>query len=523
MKIAATFFALALLLCAQTQAFVLTSEKLESYADSFNAADNELYVQYVPNLRAKEFLKRNVPLFECPDSDIESVYYFRWWTYRKHIKQTPEGFVITEFLPPVRWAGKYNTISCAAALHFREGRWLADKKYLSDYARFWFFGGGDPQRYSFWPADSVLNFHYVHPDKQLLADLYPKLVENFEKWRNTHFDNGLFWQTDNRDGMECSISGKTSKGKGYRATINSYMFAELKALSKIAEILGNGGDADKYAEAAEKLKRSINALLWDKSAQFYKVIPYSANGQFSRPSELHGYTPWLFDIPPAEYSSAWKQIALEDGFKAPFGLTTAERRDADFAVSYEGHECLWDGPVWPYATSITLAALANFLNNYSAAPVSKNDYFDALKTYAKSHRRTREDGKTVFWIDENINPFTGDWISRTRLKTWENATWSDKKGGVERGKDYNHSLFCDLVISGLVGLRIGENSVAVNPLVPDDWAFFCLDNVACGAGTLTVLYDKDGSRYGRGAGLSLFLNGKLVKKADKIQKLELKL
>ena len=60
------------------------------------------------------FLSTNIPLFECPDKDFEQIYYFRWWTYRKHIKQTPDGFVITEFLPHVGWAGKHNTINCAA-------------------------------------------------------------------------------------------------------------------------------------------------------------------------------------------------------------------------------------------------------------------------------------------------------------------------------------------------------------------------------------------------------------------------
>src|SRR3990172_5360615 len=27
-------------------------------------------------------------------------YYFRWWTFRKHIKQTPAGLVLTEFITP---------------------------------------------------------------------------------------------------------------------------------------------------------------------------------------------------------------------------------------------------------------------------------------------------------------------------------------------------------------------------------------------------------------------------------------
>jgi hypothetical protein len=55
---------------------------------------------------------------------------------RKHIQKSPNGYVITEFLPKVYWAGKYNTIACAASLHFYEGRWLKSNKYLNSYANF---------------------------------------------------------------------------------------------------------------------------------------------------------------------------------------------------------------------------------------------------------------------------------------------------------------------------------------------------------------------------------------------------
>jgi hypothetical protein len=44
------------------------------------------------------------PIFGCPLKDIEEIDGFRWWTFRKHIKQTADGFVITEFLPQVSWS-----------------------------------------------------------------------------------------------------------------------------------------------------------------------------------------------------------------------------------------------------------------------------------------------------------------------------------------------------------------------------------------------------------------------------------
>ena len=119
--------ALLLTLGFQSQAqenHILNSADFKHYVDQFNASDQELYQQYIPNDSAWHFLASNIPLLECPDKNMESTYYFRWWTYRKHIRKTPAGFVITEFLPDVNWSGKYNTISCAAGHHFYEGRWL---------------------------------------------------------------------------------------------------------------------------------------------------------------------------------------------------------------------------------------------------------------------------------------------------------------------------------------------------------------------------------------------------------------
>ena len=79
---------------------------------------------------AWDFLKDNIPLLDCPDENIQRTYYFRWWTYRKHIKKTPVGFIVDEFLPNVGWAGPFNSISCAAGHHVYEGRWLCDPRYL---------------------------------------------------------------------------------------------------------------------------------------------------------------------------------------------------------------------------------------------------------------------------------------------------------------------------------------------------------------------------------------------------------
>lgn len=480
---------------------VLKADSFKHYVDGFNKTDEELYTQAFPNSRAWEFMCTNIPLFECPDKAMEQVYYFRWWTYRKHIKQTSDGLVVTEFLPRVGWSGKHNTINCPAGHHFYEGRWLHDHAILDNYSVFWFRKGGEPRRYSFWAADSLWARYLVDGNAALLKDLLPDLVKNWEAWEKDHYDaNGLFWQEDGADGGEVSIGGS-----GYRPTINSYQYGDALAIARIASLAGQTNLEKTYSEKAARIKKLVQETLWDKEAGFFKVLPRGDGKHLADVREEYGYVPWYFNMPDPQFSAAWKQIMDPKGFYAPFGPTTAEQRHPKFKVAYEGHECQWNGPSWPYATAITLTSMANLLNNYKQDAVSRKDYFDIIKIYTKCHSLKRDDGSVVPWIDENLNPFTGDWIARTLLR-------QRNQKPVERGKDYNHSTYCDLVITGVVGLRPRPDDVVeVNPLVPEGtWPFFCLDNVPYHGVNLTVVWDETGGKYGRGKGLRVFADGREI-------------
>ena len=93
---------------------VLGEGEVASRLKGFAATDTELYSNTVSNAEAFDFLKERMPRFECPDEDIVRTYYFRWWVFRKHLRRTSEGWVITEFLPNVPYAGAHNTIVCPA-------------------------------------------------------------------------------------------------------------------------------------------------------------------------------------------------------------------------------------------------------------------------------------------------------------------------------------------------------------------------------------------------------------------------
>jgi len=497
-------------------ALVMDSSKLQKYVEKFNTDDEELYAN-ISNDDALSFLEKNIPLFECPDKDFERTYYFRWWTYRKHVKKTPDGYVITEFLPEVSWSGKHNTISCPAGHHYYEGRWLRDPKYLDDYSVFWFRKGGSPRSYSCWIADAFYARYLVNQNDNLIVNLLDDLIINYQAWENDKRPDKefLFKQIDDRDGMEVSIGGS-----GYRATINSYMYGDAVAIAKIASIAGRVDVASEYQAKSNQIKELLQENLWDDKAKFFKVM--GEDRKLVDVCELHGFTPWYFNLPDKGkgYEDAWSQLINSNGFHASYGPTTAEQRHPDFRISYTGHECQWNGPSWPLATSVTLTGLANLLNNYQQDVMGKMDYFETLKIYTKCHQLKKEDNRIVPWIDENLNPFTGDWISRTRLKSWENGTWSEAKGGKERGKDYNHSTYNDLIITGLVGLRPRvDNVIEVNPLLPEgNWDYFCLDNLLYHGRNITILWDKTGRKYQMGQGLSIFVDGKKIANSGKLKR-----
>jgi MFS family permease len=476
------------------------------YVERFNQMEGENRTNFVSNSHSWEWLRGNIPLFECPDREVEEIYYFRWWSFRKHVMQTTDGFVVTEFLTPVKHAGAFNTISCAVGHHLAEGRWLRDQRYLDDYTRFWLRGnGGKPQlhfhKYSSWIAAAVYDRYLVNGDRGFVTDLLDELVADYTAWeRERRLTNGLFWQYDVADGMEESISGSRTE-KNLRPTINSYMFGNARAIAAIARLAGRGALAQEYDQKALELKRLTEATLWNPEARFFEVR--RADGGFSNVREELGFIPWYFGLPGTQHDVAWAQLMDPEGFRAAYGITTAERRHPGFR-SHGCCKCEWDGAVWPFATSQTLTALGNILRERAQPFVSTKDYFAAFLDYARSQRYEAKP-----YIGEYLDETTGQWL----------------KGKAERSRYYNHSTFADLLITGVVGLRARADEVLeVQPLLPEEtWAWFRLDGVSYHGQTLTILWDRQGDRYGQAKGLSVLADGKLIAHADRLEKVTGKL
>jgi hypothetical protein len=467
--------------------------------------------QWLDN-RDYDWYAARIPFFESPDTAIDATYYYRWELVTKHLTygDPRTGYTFSEFIDRPFWSGAYGAISCPLGHQFHEVRWLDDRRIVNDFARYWFeTPGAQPRSYSNWYGESMWATYLVNGDRRFIAAMLPYMKRQYAGWVAEHFDaaRGLFHWDGLHDGMERNINSRQTDdidtgADGYRPTLNSYMYADALAISRASALLGDSAGARDFAARAVALKQRVQQELWDPRREFFfhefahdeqggiraGTLTYQSGPHAGDPHgrELIGFVPWQFELPDSAYSSAWRFLMDSTRFHAPFGPTTTERHDPLFYISPRC--CWWSGNSWPYATTQTLAAMANLLEDYHQSFVTKRDWLELLRIYTRTQRL---DGRP--FVAEGANPDNGSWEG---FNTFDHS------------EDYFHSGYVDLVITGLVGLRPrADDTLEVSPLAPDDWPWFALDDVVYHGHRVSILWDRDGTRYRRGRGMTIIVDG----------------
>jgi hypothetical protein len=475
-----------------------------------------------------DWYREKIPFFESPDPNFDTTYYYRWEMMTKHLVYgSPEtGYTFTEFIDRPGWSGAYGAISCPLGHHFCELRWLKDRRVTQDYARYWHHTpGAQPRSYSNWFGDAMWAVYQVWGDVDFIQKMLSDMESQFRGWESRHYnaEYGMFRWNGMQDGMETNINSRQTDdwfrgAEGYRPTLNSYLYGDAVAISKAAALAGDVAKSREYAAKAASLRKNVQEKLWDPNRSFFfhmfardekdgikaGTLTYQTGLHAGSPHgrELIGYIPWQFNLPEPGHEAAWKYLMDPRYFYAPFGPTTVERNDPLFRIS--PNCCVWSGNSWPYATSQTLDAFANLLNNYQQNVVSKDDYLKLLRIYTLTHRM---EGRP--YLAEALHPDTGSFSGHNVFNHSEH---------------YFHSSYINQLITGLVGLRPQDRDMLVlNPLVPDEWDYFSLDDVSYRGRNVSIVWDRDGTRYNQGKGLTVIVDGLVLANSPTIGKLEIKL
>jgi hypothetical protein len=239
--------------------------------------------------------------------------------------------------------------------------------------------------------------------------------------------------------------------------------------------------------------------LWDPEQEFFVDVIRRKNANLNpiHGREEVGFYPFRFGIGlNASYADpAINQLFDPNGFLTEYGPTTIEVRNKYYTADKPSdYCCFWQGQSWPFSTAHTLKSLADLVRS-GQSKATPDNYLELLHTYAITQYKNGSP-----YVAESHYP--------------ERDAWS--ADSFNHSEHYMHSTNNNNLITGLLGIvPRADDMLEISPIVPSNWTYFAIENAPYHGHLISVLYDQDGSRYGAGMGLSVYVDGKRVHRSQK--------
>ncbi len=408
----------------------------------------------------------NVPRLTCADRSLQEL-----WTYRAFLLRHNLATPAAGFLPagPVFYEGRHGSwyprvITFSTPHIVAEARWLADptlwQANVRAHLRNVQAGEDLPNvlvdwrgfRYTNWIAAAVVEACKARGDRAALAELLPPLAANL-RFLVTRFDpdgDGLLAPGDHyTTGMEFQPSfwfhvgydNSKPQTELERPDFNAYAYGNAAALAEGARWLGDAATTEAMTGIATRIRAAVLARLWHRDDGFFYSVR-EADDDPARCAEVIGLYPFRFGLVPAEdtYARALAQLFDPARFWARFGVTSCSRQVPVFSAAVQQwpgpggviQPCMWNGPVWPHATSLVADALARVARSgWPAARALRVEAHlgELMRAFAAFHREGGGSGPLL-------------------LREYGDADLGRNWGCA----DYLHSTFQDLVVCHWAGL-----------------------------------------------------------------------
>jgi hypothetical protein len=347
----------------------------DEYLTTTSILDHQSYISTFDD---QQWYLDNIPFVEFPDQNIQDVYYYRTSVLKRHLKYSHEGhgWLFTEFIHPVSWASKLQTIPDSAAHQILEGRWLRDPSYTKDIIDLYMRAGIEALggiSYTHYIHRAILEHTWATGDVDFLVSQLPGMIQTFDLWNVTqNNDTGLYHRIPLSDAQEYSLPGYWVGGPNggkvdiwnsfgndfqliwlgpetYRPNFNAYMVSGARAIAKVAQLANETELADQWTARADTLYENMRNLLWDDNLKFWIDVVEGTNLRVEG-RELIGYFPYRLDVGTDEDSIMGLEAGLKpEAFITEYGPTTLEQTDPYFTafknttyccVSSLVHECV---------------------------------------------------------------------------------------------------------------------------------------------------------------------------------------
>lgn len=224
-------------------------------------------------------------------------------------------------------------------------------------------------------------------DTAYLAAVYPVLVA-YDVWlrQNRQLESGLFfWAAPFESGMDNSPRFDAGRGRRQRdlreiaaVDLSSYVALQSSVLGRIAEVLADAEGSRRHEDDAQRLRSSINQLLWDDEAGLY-FDRHEPTGERVRVATAASLLPLFGMVPDSARAARLRDHIMDPGrFNSPIPLPTVARDEGAFSSD------MWRGPVWINVSFMIIRGLAAYGYHDEAADLAFATADGVFRTHAQT-------------------------------------------------------------------------------------------------------------------------------------------
>lgn len=284
---------------------------------------------------------------------------------KRHLKYNHpgHGWSFTEFIQPVSWASKFQSIPDSAGHHILEGRWLRDPNYVKDLIQLYTRGGVEVisgLSYTEFIVSAIYEHAQVTGNVNFLKSQLEGMIHMYNLWNVTHNSTtGLYHRTPLSDAQEYSLPGYLVGGPNggpvgawdnynnnwslidngpetYRISFNSYMVSAARTISDVAMLANEHGIAEHWNHTASTLEDRMSDMLYDSDLNFWTDVIEGSNERAAG-RQLIGYYPYRFGIGTDDAKIRGLEAGLTpENFLTEFGPTTLEQ-DNPYYTDFKNH------------------------------------------------------------------------------------------------------------------------------------------------------------------------------------------
>ncbi|MET8353131.1 Ig-like domain-containing protein [Micromonospora sp. NPDC005206] len=486
---------------------------------------------------------QDVPYINVPDPALEKAIVYRWWGERYNTLDANAPGHVYQYPTTIEGVNLYqNAVALTQPMHLQDTKWLRTPYLpygqvlnigeLSGSSAFLDSPGHTSwnNHYSQYIGTAGLEAYNVHGGGKEIARKFARYFEGDGVGQLEHYDGNddklIAYDTNYMPGNDADAITfgypKSNAGAPGARTIerpeSAYVWGALDAARQLYQLAGaDQGKVDEMAGGADAIRAAILDRLWSPDMRMFlagtshgATSAASANG---RPNPLPATSR---DLIPARESNLYDVYAEN---LIPY----------DQWQNYvDGYRFLTYGdnfPIFPFYTANQYDRTAYGIggsNNFSNInfTVQYRGVRSALRHYDPEQKYiTPAYAKRLLdWMAWSIYP-NADLRAPNQAEYYSN--WNPTAKTYNRNNP-NHVMLGNMnyiFVEDMAGLQPrSDDKIELSP-IKFGYDHFMANNLRYHGQDVTIVWDPDGSKYGLGAGYSLFLNGEKKVSTDKIGKL----